>query len=134
VSKAPALIQAFAGCRPVAWGRPRASKHGGFFTDKRHEEGARVQALLLAPHTPRKPLAGPLLLDLSYTMPRRQKDPQPAGSFHVGRPDLDNLVKLTMDVLTRLQWWEDDAQVAAISARKAYGDEPGVWVVLSGAP
>jgi Holliday junction resolvase RusA-like endonuclease len=132
-AKPPALIQAFAGCTPVPMTRPRVTSRG-VYTEKRTEEGKRVQALLLAPHGPRSPLAGPLLLDLTYILPRRKQKPQAPGSHHESRPDLDNLVKLTMDVLTRLQWWEDDSQVSSLSARKVYGDVPGVWVVLSGAP
>ena len=123
-------ILAFAGCDPVPLSRPRFdSRSRRTYTNARSEKGARAQAALLAPHTPREPLAGPLAVGLSYVLPLPKRGRAP-GPHHV-TPDVDNLSKLTLDVLSRLRWWNDDAQVAELHATKrwgANGENPGVVV------
>lgn len=124
-------IHAFAACRPVAWARPRFSRTGRAFTSARAEQGAADQAAQFARFSPREPYSGPLTLRLVYTMPRPKHGRDVAGAPHDRRPDIDNLSKLTLDVLSRLRWWADDAQVSQITASKRWaGDgpeqEPGV--------
>lgn len=41
-----------------------------------------------------------------------------------GKPDLDNMVKLIMDAMTRAEFWEDDAQILEIQAGKYYSENP----------
>ena len=40
--------------------------------------------------------------------------------FHSKKPDIDNLLKLVMDVLKSLNYYNDDSQVAMIEVRKMY--------------
>lgn len=47
--------------------------------------------------------------------------------WHVGRPDLDNIIKIACDGLNDVIW-KDDSQVCWIVARKFYGPQPGLWL------
>jgi len=50
---------------------------------------------------------------------------------HVKKPDIDNLLKSTMDSLTDIGIWKDDAFVFAISADKWYTDKkPGAQIII----
>ena len=63
----------------------------------------------LAKHRPGQPLTGPLELVTTWCFPTNDKNLN--GQFKVTRPDTDNLDKLLKDCMTRLGFWEDDAQV-----------------------
>jgi Holliday junction resolvase RusA-like endonuclease len=82
----------------------------------------------------------PVAVELRFAMPRpkshfgarglRESSPQ----FHVGRPDLDNKIKLIFDQITRCgHIWRDDSQVIALKADKfwAVGDDAGCSVSIS---
>jgi len=60
----------------------------------------------------------PVLLNLEFVYARPQK---PKHQSPIGRPDIDNLVKLVLDALNKIAW-DDDAQVVDIAARKLYED------------
>lgn len=82
-------------------------------------------------------LDGPLLLELTFWMPR------PKGHFGTGRnagsvkgsaprfpivkPDVTKLVRAVEDALTAVVW-RDDAQVVTQTAQKAYGEPARVEV------
>ena len=64
----------------------------------------------LALHKPKEKLTGPLELVVTWCFPTN--DAALNGRFKTTRPDTDNLDKLLKDCMTRLGFWEDDAQVA----------------------
>ena len=69
---------------------------------------------------------------MSFFLPR-PKSLKDTGSFipHVKKPDADNLLKSTMDALTEIKVWQDDAQVYAIEASKYYGNEKtGAQIII----
>jgi Holliday junction resolvase RusA-like endonuclease len=43
-------------------------------------------------------------------------------------PDVDNLAKLTLDVMTDAGFWGDDGQVAILHLSKWWGDLPGIRI------
>ena len=49
--------------------------------------------------------------------------------WHVGRPDLDNVIKIACDGLNDVIW-KDDGQVCWIDAKKFYGESPGLWLAI----
>lgn len=50
--------------------------------------------------------------------------------WHVGRPDMDNIIKIACDGLNGVVW-HDDGQVCWIhDCRKMYGDTPGLWLTI----
>lgn len=74
------------------------------------------------------PLDGPLWVSLLFVLPRPgsmvwKKKPMPRVP-HDRTPDLDNMVKSTLDALNKLLW-RDDGLLATVVARKVFagGDE-----------
>lgn len=68
-------------------------------------------------------IEGPVLLEVEARFPLPARGKTVETPF-VGRPDLDNLVKLA-DALNGVVW-KDDAQVVEIRARKLYHAEPAL--------
>ena len=74
-------------------------------------------------------LQGPIEAVLLFTLakPKTVKRDWPSV-----KPDLDKLIRGTLDGLTKSGIYVDDAQVVAISATKVYGSEPGCHITLEG--
>ena len=86
------------------------------------------------------PLAGPILLELRFIMPRPKshfrtgkragelKDSAP--KWHDKKPDADKLVRAVKDGLSKIAY-QDDAQVAFVAASKEYDSGEGVGVEVA---
>ena len=77
-------------------------------------------------------LTGPLRLDMTFYLPRpkSQTKAEQSNWWHYKKPDTSKLVRAVEDAL-KLVLWQDDAQVAELSASKIYAGEtqrPGVKV------
>jgi Holliday junction resolvase RusA-like endonuclease len=101
------------------------------------EVDKRAFLTLAKPHRPRKPLEGPLQLDLVFIMPRPESWSRAKATaalsgvaWPTGKPDTDNLVKLVQDALNGV-FWLDDAQVCVGSQRKVYGASPRTEVRIT---
>jgi len=100
-------------------------------------------ALAARDHLPESPIDGPLGINLNFLMPRPggkcRKRPHPEDDRlpHDKKPDLDNLTKAVLDVLTQIGFWRDDSQIWRLTATKEMhrdkGGRPGcsvsVWRV-----
>lgn len=106
--------------------RTKATNRGGFirmYTPDTADDWKKAVkgALLIYTGLDKK---GPVALEASFYLPRpqslyRKKDPD--NWFpHIKKPDLDNLLKSTMDAITDVNVWHDDSQVYVIVARKVY--------------
>lgn len=80
-----------------------------------HYEKANVRlakqeiAYKIKKYAPAQPLIGPIHLMIEWAFElKKQKKPE----WKITRPDLDNLEKGLLDVMTDLGFWNDDAQVA----------------------
>lgn len=84
----------------------------------------------LTRYTPDEPIAGPVALWITWCYPIKggHLDGEPKTS----RPDIDNAQKLLQDEMTRAGFWEDDAQVFFLVARKVWAETPGIYVRLEG--
>jgi len=139
-------IEFFVSGDPKAQPRPRAFAGGGKVRmyDPGTAEGWKgLIAAAAKEHCPPAPLVGPLHLTIEFWM-RRPKSHFRTGkhatklkpgvpNYHAAhRFDLDNLAKAVMDCLTQLGFWEDDGQVARLSADKRYTDwaRPGATIYL----
>lgn len=89
---------------------------------------------LLQPFKPEKPLEGPVKLSVTWVYPWRKSEPkknriEPLKPCDT-RPDCDNLSKAFCDILTRLNFWNDDSQVYYLIFRKYWGETPGITVKI----
>ncbi len=101
------------------------------------------EGVFTRPKYPVIPYSGPLYCQIQIIYPltldqaERHADKLSDTTFtlrHPVRPDVDNSVKLILDVLTRLGFWHDDAQVDELRLTKRYGSEPRItiWIVSEG--
>ena len=100
-----------------------------FFTKQKVRDAEEFLAALFAPHAPAEPLRGPVYFQARWCFPYRKSEPKrvtKAGCEipHTVRPDLDNLEKNLLDVLTRLRFYEDDSQIFLKSTAKVWGPSP----------
>lgn len=113
-------------------------KTGKFFIGKKSNSNA-TQAkneliALIYPYAPQKPLVGALELSVVWKYPWRASEPKKnkLNGFRYcdTKPDADNLTKALADILTRLGFWQDDAQVSILNFTKMWADEPGIEIKI----
>jgi crossover junction endodeoxyribonuclease RusA len=76
----------------------------------------------------KKPVSGPLRVQLNFRMPRIQEIRKRENVMHIKKPDVDKLIRSVLDAITGVVWI-DDNQVCAVEAYKQYADigvSPGV--------
>lgn len=109
-------------------GRPIVTK-----TKDAKDAESTLDGLLMA-HQPHSPVVGPLSVTVSLTWPWRKGEPKKRlllGSVpHTSKPDVDNYLKSLFDCLTRLRFWNDDAEIAELFVRKSWGDRPGIGIAI----
>ena len=111
-------------------GAMRCGKGVRFYT-KPHVALAKADlAQLFAGKGPSEPLKGALRLRLDFRFPMRKSETKARRALgcimHDKRPDLDNLAKLTIDVLAGLNWFDDDAQISRLELSKCWSITPGI--------
>lgn len=80
----------------------------------------------LSYHAPKEPMKGPVRLMVKWLFPVTGKHRN--GEYKATRPDTDNLEKLLKDVMTKLGFWKDDAQVAQEMIEKFFAELPGIFI------
>lgn len=113
----------------VVGGKPR------FFKKKRQQQAENTFHALLLPHRPPQPFDCAVSLCVVFSFPWRASEKKSRiaqwSSYPISvRPDVDNLGKALIDVMTTLRFWRDDSQIARMMLEKQYSDEPGILVVL----
>lgn len=79
----------------------------------------------LGQHVPEQPFCCGVRLMVKWCFPKgRHKN----GTYKTTKPDTDNLQKMLKDVMTKLRFWEDDAQVASEIVEKFWSDIPGIYI------
>lgn len=106
-----------------------------FYTKRRVRESENFLAALCSMHVPDVPFAVPVAVKVRWTFPWRKSERRGIVAAgvpvpHTSRPDLDNLEKNLLDVLTRLNFWTDDSLVAEKSTSKFWGPKPGIDVEI----
>ena len=106
-----------------------------FFTKQKVRDAEDFLAAMLAPHAPDVPLHGPVYFQARWCFPYRKNEPKRVTNAgreiaHTVRPDLDNLEKALLDVLTRLRYMEDDSQIFLKSTAKVWGPSPYLAIAL----
>lgn len=109
--------------------------HAHFFTKQKVRDAEDFLAAMLAPHAPEEPLRGPVYFQARWCFPYRKSERKSVTRRgteipHTSRPDLDNLEKNLLDVLTRLKFWDDDAKVFTKSTAKVWGPSPYLAIAI----
>lgn len=124
---------------PVSWDRatplPFKARDGRLLvrmiTSEKTRNGELAFRLQAAKWKPRKPLAGPLRVDLVFFLPRPASLHGDRSRVWPGvRPDRDNYEKLVFDSLNGM-FWTDDGQICDGSTRKIYDSKPRTEVRIS---
>lgn len=128
------MIEFFIPGIPIAKSRPRFTSRGGFaraYTAKKTVDYENIVAhygrIAIA-----VPLAGPLRLDLLFTLPipasmAKKRATALLNTPHIKKPDLTNLSKSVEDGLNGIAYI-DDSQIYDIHGSKIYGHVVGVLV------
>lgn len=100
-----------------------------FYDPPRVKEARRSLSALLSHHCPSIPLAGPVSLRVLWLFPKGKTHRN--GEWRITKPDTDNLQKMLKDCMTRVGFWNDDAQVVREIVEKRWSDEPvGIYIEL----
>lgn len=107
----------------------RVNHHTGrFFESKTVREARALYREQLEQFAPETPLTNPISMTIvfCYATKDKKKVAQPKTS----RPDVDNMVKLVLDVMTECGYWEDDSQVAILKIEKFWNTTASVefWI------
>lgn len=82
----------------------------------------------LAPYAPTSPIEGAIRLVTKWCFPAMGGHMD--GEWRTTRPDTDNLIKMLKDVMTKLRFWQDDAQVASEITEKFWAEIPGLYIAI----
>lgn len=99
-----------------------------FYKNARLQKAEDDLTWALTPHVPQEPLCGPVALCVTWLYPSSPAHPH--GAWKATRPDTDNLDKMLKDIMTRLHFWRDDAQVCDERIQKIWSDRPGLFIRL----
>lgn len=123
--------------KPKGKERPRLTKNGGIYTPKITKKYEELVGIMYRSAGGREIDAKvPVRVHISaiYQMPKNSNKAMrdlmhEAKLLPVGKPDIDNVVKIVLDGLNKVAW-HDDAQVVSVLAEKEYGDEQCVIVTV----
>lgn len=104
----------------VVCGKPR------FYEPPALKAARQLLRFKLAPHRPGKLMQGALRLTVIWRFPMIKG--VKSGQYKLTRPDTDNLQKSLKDIMTELNFWVDDAQVASETVEKVWSDTPGIYI------
>ena len=82
----------------------------------------------MAPYAPKEPLNGAIRLKATFAYRAAKKSD--IGKWKLTRPDTDNMIKTVKDVMTRMGFWKDDAQIVVERCSKFWSKDPGIGIVV----
>lgn len=118
-------------------GRPRFTRYGHAYTDKKTVEFENLVRVAFAQHVPgHQPYEGQcrVEIDAYFQIPistsKKRKALMMAGHIRpTKRPDCDNIAKAVLDALNSVAY-NDDKQVIEMVVRKWYSDVPRTIVMI----
>lgn len=97
----------------------RRGSHVGVYTPNTAD--AWKSQVIIAASAYRERFDVPVILEAEFYLPRPKT--RKLDEYCQTKPDIDNLLKSTMDALSQAGIWRDDAQVVAVVASKRYEAE-----------
>lgn len=87
------------------------------------------------------PVAGPVRIQIVFTLPKPSGAPKKVQTYPSKKPDIDKLLRSTLDGLVDCGAIDDDARVVEVTATKCFPMEglsqlghPGAQITVSGYP
>ena len=100
-----------------------------FFDPPNVKEARELLMGHLIRHKPDKPIEGAVELTVLWLFPKGKSHKH--GEWRKTKPDTDNLQKLLKDCMTRVGFWNDDAQVVSEKVQKRWSAEPtGIYIEI----
>ena len=104
--------------------------HPMFYEPSNVKDARKKLMVSLMANVPSEIFSGPVELKVRWHFPKGKS--HKAGTWRITKPDTDNLEKLLKDCMTKMRFWNDDAQVAREIAEKCWSDEPcGIEIEIS---
>lgn len=121
---------------PKGQPRIRRSRHGGVYTPATADGWRTMVALAIRQQNLTSPMEGPVRMAVEFVFKRPKSHSNKSGikttapMWHTSRPDIDNLIKLVMDVCTEMEVYADDTQVVRLETVKRYANDekPGASI------
>lgn len=127
--------------KPKPQSRPRFSRQGVAFEDKKMKSWRRLCAELVRRNYPGKRLEKPVRVKVTFYIEapqyiRRMKylvdELRQEKIYCAKRPDLDNYIKAVLDSISDAGCvWQDDNQVVVLQAEKKYSLNPRIELVIT---
>ena len=125
---------------PVAQGRPRFSRQGGFvkaYDPAKSRDYKQYVRLVASEDAPETPVTGAVVLSLKIyravpkSMSKRKREAALAGKLRpTTRPDVSNVLKGVEDALKGL-WYADDSQIVGYGTLgKWYDKQPRIEIAM----
>lgn len=83
----------------------------------------------LSKHIPDKKYTSAVRLIVKWCFPISGEHKH--GEYRITKPDTDNLQKMLKDIMTELNYWEDDALVASEIIEKFWSEIPGIYISIT---
>lgn len=126
---------------PKGQPRPRAriiGNRAGVYNPKTADDWKSAVMVAVREVMPFDQFTGPVAVSMDFYLKRpkrlmRAKDPD-GPIAHDTKPDIDNLMKSTIDAMTEVGVWSDDKLVACADVTKWYaakGDRTGATVIVA---
>lgn len=107
------------------------SGHAQFFEKKEVSLAKAELADKLLCHVPDEPYKGDIFIRVMWLFCKASLSRKEQRTFKQTRPDLDNLCKGFLDVMTDVGFWDDDAQIVKMELQKAWSAQfPGLFVEI----
>ena len=123
--------------KPIAKARPRFARRGKFvvtYNNQQTEEGRFL--FEVQKQWARPPIEGPLKVRCSFEMPiPKSTSKKKTWAMikdeikHTKKPDVDNLLKFTIDCLIGVIF-KDDSQIIYLAGGKFYSEEPKTLIII----
>ena len=118
-------------------GRPRFTRYGHAYTDKKTVEFENLVRVAFTQHVPgHQPYEGPCRVEIDAYFPIPVSTSKKRKAFMMDglirptkRPDCDNIAKAVLDALNSVAY-NDDKQIIEMLVRKWYSDVPRTIVMI----